>query len=92
MYTGAIVEIYNWRSRGLVHENHGIVELKKYPISKAENPLNLGGQQFYKISEFLRSAHIVLRDTKDNTFYLNNYIDWDQFNQLYDPEWQTKGT
>ena len=25
-------------------------------------------------------------------FYLNNYIDWDQFNQLYDPEWQTMRT
>ncbi len=32
------------------------------------------------------------RDTEGNTFYLNNYIDWDQFNQLYNPEWQTKGT
>ena len=34
----------------------------------------------------------MLRDTGDNISYLNNYIDWDQFNQLYDPEWQTKGT
>ncbi len=32
------------------------------------------------------------KDTKGNTFYLNNYINWDQFNQLYDLEWQTKGT
>ncbi len=92
MYTGAFVEIYNWRSRGLVHKTHRMVELEKYPISRVENPLNLGGQQFYKISEILRSAHVVPRDTKGNTFYLNNYIDWDQFNQLYDPEWQTKGT
>ncbi len=32
------------------------------------------------------------RDTEGNTSYLNNYIDCDQFNQLYDLEWQTKGT
>ncbi len=69
-----------------------MVEIEKYPISRAENPLNLGGQRFYKISEVLRSAHVVPRDTEGNTSYLNNYIDWDQFNQLYDPEWQTKGT
>ena len=23
-------------------------------------------------------------------FYVNNYIDWDQFNQLYDPDWLNK--
>ncbi len=92
MYTGVFVEIYNWRSRGLVHETHRMVELETYPISRAENSLNLGGQRFYKISEVLRSAQVVPRGTEDNTFYLNNYIDQDQFNQLYDPEWQTKGT
>ena len=77
MYTGAFVEIYNWRFRGLVHETHGMVEFEKYPISKAENPLNLSGQRFYKISKVLQSAHVVPRDNEDNTFYLNNYIDWD---------------
>ncbi len=87
VYTGAFVEIYNQRSRGLVYETHGMVELEKYPISRAENPLNLDSQRFYKISEVLQSAHVVLRDTEGNTFYLNNYINWDQFNQLYDPEW-----
>ncbi len=44
MYTGAFVEIYNWRSKRLVHKIHGIVELEKYPISRAKNPLNLGDQ------------------------------------------------
>ena len=23
-------------------------------------------------------------------FYVNNYFDWDQFNQLYDPDWMKK--
>ena len=77
IYTGAFVEIYNWQNRELVDETHEIVKLEKYPISRAENPLNLGSQQFYKISEVLQSAHIVPRDTESNTFYLNNYIDWD---------------
>ena len=92
MYTGALVEIYNWYSRGLVHKTYRMVELEKYLILRAEKSLNLGGQRFYKISEVLGSVHIVPRDTKSTTFYLNNYIDWDQFNQLYNPEWQTKGT
>ncbi len=54
--------------------------------------MNLGGQQFYKISEVLQSAHVVPKNTESNTFYLNNYIDWDLFNLLDDQAWQTKGT
>ena len=87
IYTGVFVELYNWHSRRLVHKIHGIVKLEKYLILRVKNSLNFGGQQFYKISEVLQSAHIITRDTKDNIFYLNNYIDLDQFNQLYDPEW-----
>ena len=59
---------------------------------RAENPLNLGSQQFYKISEVLQKAHVVPRDIEDNTSYLNNYIDWNLFIWLYHPEWPTKGT
>ena len=44
MYTKTFVEIYNWQSPELVPKTHGMVELEKYPISRAENPLNLGGQ------------------------------------------------
>ena len=92
IYTRAFVEIYNWQNRRQVHETHGMVEIEKCLISRAENPLNLGSQRFYKISNILQSAHVVQRDTEGNTFYLNNYINWDQFNQLYNPRWQNKGT
>ena len=57
-----------------------MVKFEKYPISRVENPLNLGGQQFYIISEVLQSAHIIPWDTKSNIFYLNNDIDWNLFN------------
>lgn len=56
-----------------------MVELEKYPIWRAENPLNLSAHQFYKISEVLQSAHIIPRDIKNKIFYVNNYIDWNQF-------------
>lgn len=75
MYTRVFLKIYNWQNRKLVYEIHSIVELKKNPISRTENFLNLGDQQFYTISEILQSAYIVPRDIEDNIFYLNNYID-----------------
>ena len=75
MYNGTFVEIYNWHFKELVYKVYGIVKLEKYPISRAENSLNLGSQRFYKISEVLQNINIIPRDTEGNTFYLNNYID-----------------
>lgn len=80
MYIRVFVEIYNQRYRKLVYETHGMVEFEKYPISRVESPLNLGGQQLYKISKVLPIAHVMLRDTETNTSYLNNYINQDEFN------------
>ncbi len=51
MYTRTFVEIYNWHSKGLVYKTYRMIKLEKYPISRTENLLNLGGQQFYKISK-----------------------------------------
>ena len=53
LYTNTFVKIYNWRYRKLVHKTHEIIKLEKYQISKIENLLNLGNQQFYKISKVL---------------------------------------
>lgn len=51
--TRVFVKIFNWQNRKLVYKTHKIVELEKYQISKAKNPLNLNDQKFYKIFEVL---------------------------------------
>ena len=79
-YTGAFVELYNWRNGGQVHEIHRMIELEKMRASTAENPRNLGAHRIIEISSVLRSAHVVPRDQNKFVFYVNNYIDWDQFN------------
>lgn len=75
MYIEAFVMIYNKQNRGLVYETHKMVKFEKQSVSRTVNLLNLGCQQFYKISKILQSAHVISRDTEGNTFYLNNYID-----------------
>ena len=59
--------------------------------STAENPRNLAAHRIIEISFVLRSAHVVPRDQDKIVFYVNKYIDWDQFNQLYDSDWLSKG-
>ena len=52
----------------------------------AENLHNLNTYQIIEILSVPRNAHMVPRDQNKFVFYINNYIDWDQFNQLYDPD------
>ena len=56
-----------------------------------ENPRNLGAHWIIEIFLVLCSAHLVPKDQDKFVFYVNNYIDWDQFNQLYDLDWMEKG-
>ena len=52
----------------------------------AENSRNLGAHWIIEISPVLRSTYVVPRNQDKFMFYVNNYIDWNQFNQLYDPD------
>lgn len=64
MHTKKFVKIYNWQSKKLVYKTHIIVEIEKYLILIGKNLLNL-----------ISYIYIVLKDTVENIFYLNNSID-----------------
>ena len=61
-----------------------MIKLEKMHASTADNPCNLGAYQIIEISLVLQSAHVVSRDQAKVMFYINNYINCDHFNQLYD--------
>ena len=90
-YTRAFVELYNWKNNGQVHEIYEIIELEKMCTLIAKNFCNLGVHQIIEILLVLRSTHVVPKNQEKFVFYVNNYIDWDQFNQLYDSDWMKKG-
>ena len=90
IYTRAFVELYNWRNHKQVHEIYEIIKLEKMRASIAENLRNLGAYWMMKILSILHSAHVVPRDQDKFVFYINNYIDWNYFNQLYDLDWIEK--
>ena len=90
-YTGVFVELYNWRNGGQVHEIHGMIEFEKMRALTAENLHNLSAHRIIEILSVLCSTHVAPRDQNKFMFYVNNYIDWDWFNHLYDSNWMKKG-
>ena len=60
-----------------------MVELEKWHASTAENLRNLGAYHIIEVFSVFCSAHVIARDQDKAVFYVNHYIDWNQFNQLY---------
>lgn len=79
-YTKAFIKLYNQKNRIQVHEIYGMVELEKWCILIAKHHCNLGIYYIVEISTILRKAYFILRDQERNVFYINKYINWDQFN------------
>ena len=89
-YIGAFVKLYNWKNSGQVYENYKMIEFEKMHALTIENLYNFGAYQIIEILSVLYNAHMVFRDQDKFVFYVNNYIDWDQLNQLYDLDWMKK--
>jgi len=89
-YTGVFINLLRLRNNGQVHGIHGMVEVEDWPQVRTQNPRNIGYRRFFDMSTILRSAHII---PTDNTglYYVNNYVDWDQYNTIFDPDFLTNG-
>ena len=79
-YTGTFVKLYDWRNHGQVHKIYKMVELEKWFTSMAKNLYNFSAYCIVEISSILRSAYVIPRDQEKITFYVNNYMNWNQFN------------
>ena len=67
-----------------------MIEVEPSLESQAKNPRKLGHRRFYEMSNVIRSAHVV--PAGKGRSYINNYIDWDQYNTLYDVDFINNGT
>jgi hypothetical protein len=98
VYTGALVDRLQVLNGGRPHEIHGMVEAQRCPCRCtpseecwSSRKRNLGCRCFYVLENVVRSAHIIPTSAEHESFYVNNYIDWDQYNTLYDPEFLQNG-
>ena len=61
-----------------------MVEFEKWYTSMVKNPHNLSTHCIIEVSLVLHSAYVVPKNQDRMMFYINNYNNWNQFNQLYD--------
>jgi Plavaka transposase len=96
VYTGALIDIFQPLRGGCPHEIHGMVEVQQDVAVRRKR--NIGNQRFYAMENILRSAHLIptksrteVEDGSHVVFYVNNYVDWEQYNTLYDADFEKTG-
>ena len=89
-YTGVLIDILRFRYHGNVHSIHGMIEAEDWAQTSSRKPRNIGYRCFFDMSMILRSAHVV-PSGNGGTYYINNYVDWDQYNTIFDPEFLANG-
>ena len=85
IYIGVFVKLYKWGKHRQVYEINKKIQLEKMRALIAEKPHNFIAHWIIEILSVLRTAHVVPKNEDKFIFYVNNYINWDQFNKLYDP-------
>ena len=84
-----MVEMLQPLNHGLPYLIYGIVKVKRWPCL---NRQVLKGGCFYLMPSILQSTHIIPATTfYPDLYYINNYINWDQYNTLYLDNFFKKG-
>ncbi len=97
-YIDALVDLFKSMNKDCSHDVHNIIELNDWPAHVFNNSWFIEGQRFYIMSMVLWSVHIISASLKKRQrikgamYYLNNFIDWDSYNSIYEKDFLTKGT
>ena len=90
-YTGAFVETFRWCNGGECNDIHGMFEVERHPINNARNPRKLGPRRIYEMPTIIRSAHVVPSNEQGTRMFVNNWLDLESYNTLFDKDWKAKG-
>lgn len=90
-YTGALIEMFRWRKNGEADEIHGMFEVEQIPPQRARCPRTLGAFRFIPYTQIIRTAHLVPSGGPKPFYYVNNFIDWDQYNTIYREDFMSEG-
>ena len=91
-YSCAWIELLDVRNGGVPHAAHGMIEVQ---TKREDGARTLRARRFFELSTILRSVHIVPgskdQNGKQGPAYINNFVDFDSYNSIYDRDFMKKG-
>ncbi len=88
-YTETLFELKCWINREVTHSMHNMHEVKNFSLNTFQNSRLLNSCRFYDLLHIIHNAHLVSANQTRIRFYINNFIDWNQYNTVYDSNFMT---
>ncbi len=74
-YTDVLIEFLWFENSDMINHYHDMMKVKTWHASNTRNSHNINIWWFYQMFIIFCSAHVILIELQDNTYYINNYID-----------------
>lgn len=90
-FTGAVLDRLSMVNLGRPHPVHGMIELE---YSKTVGSAGHGAphnRKAFKLPMIWRGIHVVPDSAPSSRLYINNYIDFELYNELYSPTFEDDG-
>ncbi len=88
-YSRVLIELLKFKNNEVLDALHDMIEVEQWSKNTVKKSRYLECQWFYNMNTILQSAHLISTESK-KFFYVNNYIDWDTFNILYEESFLKK--
>ena len=85
-YIDAFIKFFQFENLNVIDHHHDIMKVKTWHASDARNSHNIDVWWFYQMFTILCSAHVISIELQNDTYYINNYIDWNTYNIIYDSD------
>ena len=85
-YINALIKFFWFENSNTVDHYHDIMKVKTWHTSDARNSHNINVWWFYQMFTIFHNAHIISIELWNDTYYINNYIDWNTYNTIYDSD------
>ncbi len=88
-YSRTLIELLKFKNNEVLNALHNMIEIKQWSKNTVKKSWYLECWWFYNMNTILWSAHLISTESK-KFFYVNNYIDWNTFNILYEKSFLKK--
>jgi hypothetical protein len=88
IYIEILLNLMQSRNKDISNEIFDMIELQSWFKKTFKNLRKLDVKRFYDMSSILRNVHVISNER--NKYYVNNYINWNMYNIVYDNDFVRK--
>ena len=89
-----MIKLLQFKGKEIFHKFYDMIEVGSYSFKKLKTQRQLRFRRIFEMIDILKNVYIVfdfmISDKHNFILYINNYVDWDFYNTLYNMNFMKK--